>query len=354
MPGKYRFISAGYTHSCAISFGGQAYCWGDGRTGALGLGTLDIRKHPARVSGDSQFVELGAGDGYTCAATKGGALFCWGKAPPVPGYPAVQATPRRVGIADSVGRISTGEHHACALGKDGRAYCWGRNIEGQNGIGSRGVNASLSPQPTPVAGPLRFRSISAGQEFTCAVTTDGVPYCWGSNATGVLGDSVGERCGDVNPVPCFPRPVRIATDVRFVDIATGEGHACARTRQGAVYCWGSNSHGQVGAPRSAGAKAVSTPHQVAIGDVTGFSVLAAGGIHTCALSLTGALYCWGGETLEPPGVGANSDARLAPARRLPNHTFVFLAAGQAHTCGLSPSGAAFCWGDNRSGALGVP
>jgi alpha-tubulin suppressor-like RCC1 family protein len=80
--------------------------------------------------------------------------------------------------------LSVGSLHACALTGDGLAYCWGNNQFGQLGDSSVVSRAN----PTAVAGGLRFKSIAAGVAHTCGITTDGSLACWGSNLAGELGD----------------------------------------------------------------------------------------------------------------------------------------------------------------------
>jgi alpha-tubulin suppressor-like RCC1 family protein len=71
--------------------------------------------------------------------------------------------------------ISAGHNHACGVTTDGAAYCWGQNALGQLGDGSKIAHEA----PVPVAGNLRFTWMSAADESTCGVTTSGAVYCWG-------------------------------------------------------------------------------------------------------------------------------------------------------------------------------
>ena len=111
---------------------------------------------------------------------------------------------------------------------------------------SRHSSAS-NPQPVRVDAPLVFRSISAGSSHTCAVTADGVAYCWGSNDSGQLGNpDTHDNCSEGL---CSRRPQAVPGDLRFTGISAGASHTCGVTTSGVVYCWGSNDDGQVGVPR---------------------------------------------------------------------------------------------------------
>src|SRR5438552_1367695 len=84
----------------------------------------------------------------------------------------------------SFAALSAGHQHTCGLQRDGTAYCWGRNAEGQ--IGTTQTDAYY-PLPQVVSTEQKFSQIAAGYGHTCALTADGVPYCWGSHVSGELG-----------------------------------------------------------------------------------------------------------------------------------------------------------------------
>ena len=65
----FQTISAGFAHSCGVTSEGAAYCWGDGRKGALGNGRRQVSRSPQRVAGQYAFVEVGEGGDFTCGRT---------------------------------------------------------------------------------------------------------------------------------------------------------------------------------------------------------------------------------------------------------------------------------------------
>lgn len=128
-------------------------------------------------------------------------------------------------------------------------------------------------------------------------------------------------------------------------ITTGLGHTCALTPTGAAYCWGRNDAGQIGDGSTTDR---SVPTAVSGGRT--FAALAAGGAHTCALEPDGTAWCWGYNSGEL-GDGTRDDSPV-PVPVSGGHVFVAISAG-AHTCALKADGAAFCWGPNRYGQLGI-
>jgi alpha-tubulin suppressor-like RCC1 family protein len=90
--------------------------------------------------------------------------------------------------------VSVGDGHACALTSPESAYGWGYNSEGQLGVGTNtgpelcADDVPCSTRPVGVAGWLAFAVVCAGSIHTCGVTTGHVPYCWGYNDAGQLGD----------------------------------------------------------------------------------------------------------------------------------------------------------------------
>jgi alpha-tubulin suppressor-like RCC1 family protein len=137
-------------------------------------------------------------------------------------------------------------------------------------------------------------------------------------------------------------------------VAAGAYHTCAVTVQGAVTCWGSNTEGQIGDDRGCGLVCV-TPVDV-VGLSSGVAVLAAGGYHTCALTTAGGVLCWGYNFTGQVGDGTNNNIRRAPVHVSGLESGItFIAANgtfHGHTCALTASGALTCWGDNAAGQLG--
>ena len=338
-------ISAGYAHSCGLERNATAWCWGDGRKGALGDGANTMQRWPRRVAGEYRFAQIVAGANFTCGLTRDGSLLCWGTSEVVPGWPRPAVKPQPIGGFDASARLTAGSRHACVLRPDGQALCWGWNVDGETGTGSSGITSSLVATPTPVVDDHRFSSLSAGFNFTCGVTVTGQVLCWGNNVDGVLGEQAGERCGDVDPVPCSARPVEIKTPEPMRQVSSGTTHACALAESGSVYCWGGNAHGQFGGVSSTS----RTPQRVPLPSAEKVVTIASGGVETCGVTMNEVLYCWGAD-YRSTRVGGLSNKDVAPRRVAAGVTTV--AAGQLHFCALTRGGSIRCWGDTIMGAFG--
>ena len=197
------------------------------------------------------------------------------------------------------------------------------------------------PRPeTASANPLAdIESISAGEVHTCAVV-DGAAMCWGDNFYSQVGD--GTTINRNVPTTVIGLGSGIAA------VSGGGLHSCAVTTSGGVKCWGYNMFGQLG---DGTAIDRSTPVDV-VGLSSGVSAVAAGGFHTCALLTAGGMKCWGLNGAGQLGDGTNT-ARLTPANvvGLPG-AVADIVTSVFFTCARTSAGAALCWGHNKDGALG--
>jgi alpha-tubulin suppressor-like RCC1 family protein len=126
-------------------------------------------------------------------------------------------------------------NHSCALSTAGEAFCWGDNTDRALGDGS---DDGFRLNPTRVATDLRFTSITAGEQFTCARMDGGDLYCWGRNANGQLGDGTTTN---------RPAPTKVsAGTLQFREISAGSSFVCAVAQGGEGYCWGTNAAAQLG------------------------------------------------------------------------------------------------------------
>ncbi|HEY0023864.1 MAG TPA: Ig-like domain-containing protein [Longimicrobium sp.] len=200
-------ISAGPAHTCGLTAGGAAYCWGRNGSGQLGNGTTTQADAPEAVLGGHAFVEISAGASHTCARTAAGAAYCWGAndegqlGSETPGQATSPVAVMRsfTGAGDTYTAVEAGWSHSCGLLTGGRAFCWGSNQHGQTG---RPFSQS-APVPVEVVGGFPFASISTAGFHTCAVrTADNVALCWGNDYKGKLGS------GPLNFARPLPRPVR--------------------------------------------------------------------------------------------------------------------------------------------------
>jgi alpha-tubulin suppressor-like RCC1 family protein len=315
-------VRTGQSHTCAITPGGAAYCWGYNLGGLLGTGSSALRDSlPAPVAGGYTFTALTANEGTydTCALTSSGAAYCWG------------ATPVAVPGGFTFAMLTAGGS-TCGLTSGGAAYCWGDDTYGQLGNGQTGAFLNDST-PVAVLGGLTFTALSAGSTHTCGLTNAGTAYCWGDNRYGQLGD------GQLGSFFNDSMPVAVLGGLTFTALSAGGAHTCGLTSSGAAYCWGYYGGGSSVTP-------------VAVSGGLTFASVSAGSGHACGLTSAGSAYCWGDNSWGELGNGSTVGEN-APVAVVGGLTFVSVSAGGGHSCGVTTAGVAYCWGLNRDGQLGV-
>ena len=200
---RMSLISAGPYHVCAVTTDGRAFCWGQNDSGQLGDSTTVVKRtRPVAVVGGRHYRQISAGGHHTCAVTTGDRAYCWGNGRDGQignGKSYLSFWPRAVSGGLSIRRIGTGVGHTCAETTDSRAYCWGGNGLGQLGNGSALVRALT---PVAVAGGLHFAQLGVGRWHTCGKTSAGVGYCWGDDFYAQLGNGTSGTAGtSATPVP---------------------------------------------------------------------------------------------------------------------------------------------------------
>ena len=245
---KFKQVSAGTVHSCAVKTNGDVVCWGSNEDG---------QSKPPR----GMFKQVSAGSGHTCGLKSNGNIVCWGR------NIIGEATPP----SGEFQQVSADLFQSCGLRTDGQVVCWGLSPsevklpqEGYQEVSAGTVDTcglknngrivcwnSSDDAPSPPAG--EFLQVSAGGGLSCGVNINGSVVCWGVNTHG--------------EAPASPR--------NFVQVSAGFYHACGVTSNGEAICWGKNERGE------------STPPK----DI--FLEVSAGGEHTCGLKTDGSVVCWG-------------------------------------------------------------
>ncbi len=376
-------VSAGDYHTCALTSDGRVACWGDGGSGQLGNGgtadsSVPVAVDASGVLAGKTVTQVSAGRGHTCALTSDGQVACWGSNSSGRlgnGNTSASAVPVAVDASGvltgkTVTQASAGGFHTCALTSDSRVACWGANYHGQ--LGNGGTNYLALPVAVDASGVLAGKTvtqISAGGSdgwgsawgsavgnpdgaHSCALTSDGLVACWGSNDHGQLGN--GNTSDSAVPVAVDNNGVLAGKTV--TQISAGNQHTCALTSDGLVTCWGRNDFGQLG--NGGNSDSVLPVAVDASGVLAGRSVtqVSAGGVHTCALSSDGQVACWGWNVSGELGNGGTRNSAVPVAMDasgvLAGKTVTQVSAGQAHTCALTSDGQVACWGWNVSGGLG--
>jgi len=337
-------VSAGGFHTCALLTSGGVKCWGENDYGQLGNGNNTNSNVPVDVSGLSSGVSaISEGLIHTCAVLTSGGVKCWGYnyfGELGNGSNNDSNVPVDVsGLSSGVSAISAGQVHTCALLTSGGVKCWGDNYYGELGNGTN----TDSYVPVDVLGlSSGVSAISAGGNHTCVLLTSGGVKCWGDNYDGELGN--GNNTNSNVPVNVSGLSSGVSA------ISAGSLHTCALTSSGGVKCWGRNYYGQLGNGNTADS---NVPVDVS-GLSSGVSAISAGSLHTCALTSSGGVKCWGfnGTGQLGNGTWSNSSNVLPVDVSGLSSGVSAIDAGNGHTCALLTSGGVKCWGDNYHGELG--
>ncbi|KDD76887.1 hypothetical protein H632_c76p0 [Helicosporidium sp. ATCC 50920] len=233
----YRYVSAGFRHTCAISSSTDAaYCWGENLSGQIGDGTTTMRTVPTKVTGLAAALTISAGRTHTCAVTSGSlAAYCWGandygqlgQGNLIPSSLPIRVTTR---LWDE---IVAGSYQSCGA-VDGGISCWGLNNQGQSGTG---LTSQTLTQPTLVVGSTGWRGVSAFGPTACAINSNSKVVCWGRGTEGQIGNGSSNNTST---------PLLVDLGTEAVQVSSGGDHVCARTHNDDVYCWGENEYGAIG------------------------------------------------------------------------------------------------------------
>jgi alpha-tubulin suppressor-like RCC1 family protein len=328
-------VSAGDNYACALTTGGAVQCWGV-TPGALGIADSLV---PSAVAGLSTGVTaISVGWSSACALTASKGVLCWGENSSGQlgdGSTNASTTPVAVaGLTGSTAAVSVGGAFACAVSTTGVVQCWGADLSGELGNGAPTSTSSASP--VAVTGlPAPATNVAAGDAFACAVTSAGDVYCWGANDRSQLGTLSAANSTTAVHIGGLPQDVR--------SVAAGQDFACALTSGGAVLCWGDDIYGELGSgsvPSAFTSTKSGTPVPVS-GLTSGVAALSLGGTSACAVRSSGDLLCWGnngiGQLANPTTTFCPVTNPASPCSPVPT---LIETAGQAADCPSSMPDAA--------------
>lgn len=339
-----RAVTAGVTWTCATFETGTARCWGSNVHGWLGTGDTNPSLRPRNVSALTDATQLVAGFGHTCALRRNRVASCWGENErgQLGNNTTLQSTsPVNVALSN-VDDISVGNGHTCV--RSGTSlFCWGFNDAGQLGFGDN------ENRPSPEALPATIgliRDVSTGLAHTCAVRESGEVVCFGFNDQGQSGSATGVQ---------VITPTVIGGVDDAIQVTLGHAHSCVLTESRRVRCWGWNGAGQLG---DGGFASRSQPLFVLDetgAQLSGVERLVAGARRTCAVTNTQprAAYCWGDNTSGALGAGPTPGQvpNAVKVTALGAEEIFDVAVGDRHTCFLGTTRIG-CVGDNQQGQLG--
>jgi alpha-tubulin suppressor-like RCC1 family protein len=284
-----RTIAAGTSFACAIA-SGDVMCWGTlpGTSEYSAIAKTLIPGNGLRIE------NLQAGEGHVCVSTP---AYCWGDNTysQITNIDELDAAdirePRLMPDLEYETLVTLGFRHTCAQDGD-RTLCWGLDDFRQCGNKPDRQclpDAPCATQPIEVSGVTAALGLGLGVSHTCAIKADRTVTCWGASDKG----QSGTFC-DFSAEACIVDPFDVPNVRDASRLALGAAHSCAVTTDGFVYCWGSNESGQLGITSIGGiapdARQVLTTDMSPLRDVVD---IAASDSFTCAVTSSGKLACWG-------------------------------------------------------------
>ncbi|HCU70494.1 MAG TPA: hypothetical protein DIC35_01920, partial [Candidatus Moranbacteria bacterium] len=362
-------VSSGRYHTIALKTDGTVWDWGGNGNGQLGTTAGQNRLTPIQVRGPGGFgnleniVEVAAGDYHSLARRSDGTVWAWGRGSLgelgdgtwiSTRYNPVQVKDAAgTGFLTNVVAISAGEDYSVALRSDGTVWAWGKNDRGQ--LGDNSTNYKNLPVQVLGVGGAGFlnnvSSISAGSNFVLVAKNDGTVFSWGHNANGQLGD---------NTVSGKLTPIQVLNINNVSSISAGYAHSLALKTDGSVWSWGWNGNGQLGEGTNIDNSLL--PLQVKNSTGTGFlsdiSKIATGSNHCLVMKSDNTAFAWGlngnGQLGNNSIVNKNLPVQVLNSNGSSGFTGVsFVEAGFANSTIIKSSDSlVWNWGINSYGELG--
>uniref|UniRef100_A0A671SKA1 HECT and RLD domain containing E3 ubiquitin protein ligase 3 n=1 Tax=Sinocyclocheilus anshuiensis TaxID=1608454 RepID=A0A671SKA1_9TELE len=276
-------------------------------------------------------------------------MLCWGSsASGQLGIGASEASvfePRSCCMFDGRGlkEVACGSHHSLFLLHDGSVYASGSNSCGQLGHDKGGWR----PELVGALDAQKIAGVSCGQAHSLVVNEQGQVFAWGAGEGGQLGLGAAEEAVRV------PRLIKKLCEHRISQVMCGKQHciALSKGKNGQLFVWGENSSGQLGLGKGEPSTLSPQPLRSLCG--IPLAQISAGGDHSFALSLSGAVFGWGKNSAGQLGLNDEQD-RAVPChiKFLRSQKVVYISCGEEHTAALTKEGGLFTFGNGSRGQLG--
>jgi alpha-tubulin suppressor-like RCC1 family protein len=236
--------------------------------------------------------------------------------------------------------VAAGYDYSIAADVNGVVWTWGQDNDGQL---ANGIDNSSNITPAPISGVSNIVSVTAGEQHTLLLRSDGTVWVAGSDQYGQLG------VGGLSSPSYTNSPIQslVPTGTVIVAIAAGAFRGAALDESGNVWTWGEGTSGQLG---NGGFTNVTTPMRLTT--ISNAVAVAAGYWHSMAVTADKTLWTWGDNSGELGRSGTNSLPRQVFAPGLSNNV-VDVTGGYFFTLAVTTNGDVYGWGSNFLGQLGT-
>jgi alpha-tubulin suppressor-like RCC1 family protein len=266
-------------------------------------------------------------------------LLVWGASSGTNGAPNRSTPVTTFAGGNNWKQVSAGQDHTAAIKTDGTLWVWGVKNEGRLGINDAGTGTVNNPVTT-FAGGTDWKSVSGGFRNTAAIKTDGSLWIWGANGSGQLGDNTTTQRN--TPVTTF------AGGTNWKQVSSGYAHMAAIKTDGSLWTWGRNNIGQIGINNTANR---SIPVTTFAGGNDWKSVTC-GEYHTAAIKTDGSLWTWGFGDFGRLGTNNTTSRSIPVTTFVGGNNWKSVAAGNEHTAAIKTDGSLLTWGNGADGRLG--
>ena len=324
-----------------IVYNNSAWAWGSASNGKLGDNTTVSKSSPVSVVGGyTDWCQVSGGGEHSLGLRTNGTAWAWGNGGQLGDNTCVnKSSPVSVvgGFTDWC-NISAGLNFSLAIRTNSTIWSWGLQTEGQLGDGTTTTRSS----PVSVVGGFTdWCQVSAGNNHSVAVRTNGTIWGWGCNAGGRLGN---------NNTANVSSPVSVVGGLtNWCGVSAGGKHTLGLNTSGVLWAWGYGSYGRLGYNCTTNQ---SSPVSV-VGGFTDWCQISAGNYHSAAVRTNGTAWAWGYGTQGQMGNNGSSQANPSPVSVVGGFTdWCQATAGAQDSFGLRTNGTLWAWGNNGTGRLG--